>query len=658
MSFDSILIANRGEIACRIIRTARAIGLRTIAVYSDADEGAPHVVQADDAVRIGPPPAGESYLRGDAMIAAAVDMQAGAIHPGYGFLSENDRFAEAVADAGLVFIGPPSKAISLMGNKAAAKRLMLEAGVPCVPGYHGKDQSDEAFIEAATNIGFPVMVKAADGGGGKGMRQVENEHGLAAALAIARSEAESAFGSNELILEKAIDGARHVEIQVFADIFGNTIHLGERDCSIQRRHQKVIEEAPCPVVSPGLRQAMGEAAVSAAKAVDYRGAGTVEFLLDSAGAFFFLEMNTRLQVEHPVTEMVTGLDLVALQIAISRGEKLPLTQNNVALGGHAIEARLYAEDPARDFMPDAGTVDLWRPAGGEGVRVDAGIDTGFEIPPHYDPLLAKIIAWGDSRETARLRLIQAIEDSVLLGPATNASFLIDILKKEAFANGTATTRFIADTYPEGISAADPGTDDVALAAALFLARRRDQAFAQAGYVSRSQLGWSSAPLPMIPLKLIQEEQVFDISARCRGTDWTLTIGAASSSVDSLSHTSNQVRARINGRRVEAFAFVTRTRISLAIAGKKFTFSVLDAATSEERGDSGRVVAPMPGLVIDVLVKAGETVAKGDVLAVLEAMKMQHRVVAKASGTLNTIKISPGDRLGSGDLMFMITEAGA
>ena len=446
--FDSILVANRGEIAVRVMRTAQALGYRAIAVYSEADAKAPHVRMADDAVLIGPAPVGESYLDMDRILKAVKDSGAQAVHPGYGFMSENAAFAEACDKAGLVFIGPTSDAINLMGNKAEAKRRMIEADVPCVPGYEGEDQSDAAMMKAAGKIGFPLMVKAASGGGGRGMRLVEKADGVADALNAARSEALNAFGSDELILERAIIKPRHVEVQVFADTLGNVIHLGERDCSVQRRHQKVVEEAPCPIMTEELRVRMGAAAVEAARSIDYRGAGTVEFLLDGNGEFYFLEMNTRLQVEHPVTEMITGLDLVALQIQVAEGRPLGLSQEDISLNGHAIEVRLYAEDPAQDFLPVTGAIDLWQPATGEGVRVDAGIETGMEISPFYDPMVAKVIAWGDSREIARHRLINALKETALFGSTTNRSFLIDVLGREAFAKGEATTAFIGDEFTE------------------------------------------------------------------------------------------------------------------------------------------------------------------------------------------------------------------
>ena len=399
-TFSKILIANRGEIACRVMRTARDMGYRTVAVYSDADADALHVREADEAVRIGPAPVGESYLKADAILAAAKLSGADAVHPGYGFLSENDAFAAACEQAGLVFIGPTSDAIRAMGNKAAAKRLMIEAGVPCVPGYQGEDQSDAKLAEEAKRIGFPIMAKAAAGGGGRGMRLILRAEDFADAVSTARSEAINAFGSGELILEKAVVDARHVEVQVFGDAHGNVIHLGERDCSVQRRHQKVIEEAPSPAVSPELRAKMGAAAVAAAKAIAYRGAGTVEFLLDGSGEFYFLEMNTRLQVEHPVTEEITMLDLVEWQLRVAAGEPLPMTQDEIELDGAAIEVRLYAEDPSKNFLPQSGRIQVWAPAEGAGVRVDHGIRSGQEISPFYDPMIAKVIAWGDTRGSA------------------------------------------------------------------------------------------------------------------------------------------------------------------------------------------------------------------------------------------------------------------
>jgi geranyl-CoA carboxylase alpha subunit len=463
--FRTILIANRGEIACRVMRTAKAMSYRTAAVYSDADADALHVRSADVAACIGPAEARASYLNAAAIIAAAKRLGADAVHPGYGFLSENADFACACAEAGLVFIGPSPDAIAAMGNKAAAKRRMLEAGVPCVPGYQGGDQSDATLAREAERIGFPVMVKAAAGGGGRGMRLVPSKKELPAALAAARAEATSAFGSGELILEKAVVGARHVEIQILADAHGACIHLGERDCSVQRRHQKVLEEAPSPAVDADLRTRMGAAAVAAARAIGYTNVGTVEFLLSPDGAYYFLEMNTRLQVEHPVTEMITGLDLVELQLRIAAGERLEIAQEDVCFTGHAIEARLYAEAPHRQFLPQSGTLVAWHPPFGAGVRVDHGLRESQAISPYYDPLLAKIIAHGATREAARRKLIQALEGTIALGIATNRAFLIDCLSQPEFTAGRATTQFIPTHFAK---VAKPPADDGALALAAVL----------------------------------------------------------------------------------------------------------------------------------------------------------------------------------------------
>src|SRR6202167_6665097 len=452
VEFSKILIANRGEIACRVARSAKSLGYRTVAVFSDADAGAVHVQQADEAVRIGPPAAKESYLNIDALLAAAKLARADAVHPCYGFLSENAAFARACVDAGLVFIGPPAAAIEAMGDKAKAKSLMASAGIPGVSGYHEAAQSNDRLMKESRRIGFPLMVKATAGGGGRGMRLVASQSDLAEALARARSEAAGAFGSEGLILEKAVADARHVEFQIFADQHGNVIHLGERECSIQRRHQKVIEEAPSLVLSAELRARMGEAAVAAARAISYVGAGTVEFLLDASGNFYFLEMNTRLQVEHAVTEAITGIDMVGWQLRIAAGEPLPLAQPDLQFHGHAIEARLYAEDPYTDFLPQSGLLADWRPAKGEGVRIDHGVAPGENISPFYDPMLAKVIAHGGTREEARRRLIVALEDTVVLALNTNRAFLAAALRHPAFIAGQATTAFNERHFPPGSDA--------------------------------------------------------------------------------------------------------------------------------------------------------------------------------------------------------------
>ncbi|WP_438998865.1 acetyl-CoA carboxylase biotin carboxylase subunit, partial [Variovorax beijingensis] len=455
MSFHKILVANRGEIALRVMRTARAMGHRTVAVYSSADADAEHVRQADQAVWIGEPLPAQSYLNIAAIVEAAHSSGAEAVHPGYGFLAENAEFAQACRDAGLVFIGPSPEAIRAMGDKAAAKRLMQAAGVPCIPGYQGEDQRAATLAAEAARIGWPVMIKATAGGGGRGMRLAPSADAFAELLQSAQSEALHAFGDATVILERAIAAPRHIEIQVFADRHGNAIHLGERDCSVQRRHQKLIEESPSPAVSGALRERMGAAAVAAARAIGYEGAGTLEFLLDAKGAYWFMEMNTRLQVEHPVTEAVAGLDLVELQLRVAAGEPLPLAQQDVRLSGHAIEVRLCAEDPRQGFMPQSGTLAAWRPS--PALRVEHALRDGAAVPPFYDSMIAKLVAHGPTREEARRRLVAGLQDTVALGLATNQQFLQRALSHPVFAGGSATTAFIAE-HTEALLAPDPAME--------------------------------------------------------------------------------------------------------------------------------------------------------------------------------------------------------
>ncbi|MGM0585548.1 MAG: acetyl-CoA carboxylase biotin carboxylase subunit [Pseudomonadota bacterium] len=658
IDFDTILIANRGEIAARVIRTARSLGLRSVAVYSEADAGAPHVRLADEAVEIGPGPAAQSYLDAERILSAARETGAQAVHPGYGFLSENAGFARACAEAGLVFIGPPPEAIALMGDKAAAKRRMLAAGVPCVPGYEGEDQSEATLIAEAERIGLPLMVKAAAGGGGRGMRLVAEAAALPDALRAARAEAESAFGAGDLILERAVQRPRHVEIQVFADAHGNVIHLGERDCSVQRRHQKVLEEAPCPVMTPELRARMGEAAVEAARAIDYRGAGTVEFLLDESGEFCFLEMNTRLQVEHPVTEMVTGLDLVALQIQVAQGEALPLAQDDLRLQGHAIEARLYAEDPAHDFRPAPGTVELWRPAQGEGVRIDAGVETGTEVPPFYDPMIAKVIAHGSTRDAARRGLIAALRDTAAFGPVTNRRFLMDLLAHPDFAAGRATTGFIAENFPADALAAPEATfEDAALAALLLFLDARDRAQAASLGVPDALLDWSSSGLLTSRLQLAADGASFDVTVTPLGRGrYRLADGERTTEADLLARKDGRARIALEGRRREAlFHIPAPGRLALSRDGRELAFrdAVAAPAGGEEAESDGRVSAPMPGALVELLAAEGARVRAGDRVAVLEAMKMRHDLLAPADGTVEALRAAVGDHLSAGQAILDI-----
>jgi geranyl-CoA carboxylase alpha subunit len=668
--FNSILIANRGEIACRVIRTAKELGYRTIAVYSDADAGAPHVQLADEAVRIGPGPVGESYLLAERILEAAATSGAEAIHPGYGFLSENAAFAEAVEAAGLVFIGPSAEAIEVMGNKAESKRRMIAAGVPCVPGYEGHDQSDETLLVEGAKIPLPLMVKAAAGGGGRGMRLVHDQADLANAIKLARAEAESAFGSGELILEKAIIKPRHVEIQVFADTFGNTVHLGERDCSVQRRHQKVIEEAPCPIMTPELREQMGQAAISAAKSVNYRGAGTVEFLLDSgkSAAFYFLEMNTRLQVEHPVTELITGLDLVALQIAVAQGEPLALEQADIQLEGHAIEVRLYTEDPSQDFLPASGPVELWQPASAVGLRIDSGICSGQGISPFYDPMVAKVIGYGPNREVARQRLIAGLKETVLFGTPNNTRFLIQCLEKQQFIDGLSTTAFIAEEFSEADLANPlPAFADAAVAAVLELRLEHNQLFQRALGVSHNLKDWTSASCLVSRKQYQFDELIYDLAISPEGKDSYRITGMVTAmdtgesptvvvTLSQLQDTSAQLL--VDGKAITAtYMSPKKGQLYCSLEGRSAFYKdliILDGLADEAVG-GGRVISPMHGLLLDVLVAPGDLVVKGQVLAVLEAMKMHYEITAEIDGTVVEVSAVTGNQVATDDLLIEIAE---
>ena len=650
----SLLVANRGEIALRIMKTARAMGITCIAVHTVADAASPHVAFADRAICIGAGPVGDSYLAAEKLIAAAREAGADAVHPGYGFLSESAEFASACTGAGLIFIGPGAEAIALMGNKAAAKRRMIAAGVPCVPGYEGEDQSADVLAAEAARIGYPVMIKAAAGGGGRGMRLVEAQAEFAGALGLAQSEALSAFGSDEVILEKAVIRPRHVEIQVFADSQGNTIHLGERDCSVQRRHQKVVEEAPSPALDEDLRARMGSAAVEAARAIGYVGAGTVEFLLDDSGAFYFLEMNTRLQVEHPVTEMITGLDLVALQIRVAGGQPLGIVQEDVTLTGHAIEVRLYAEDPAQDFLPQAGRIAQWQPPDGTGIRVDAGIVSGQEVSPYYDPMLAKVIAHGATRAEALEQLIGALKDLALFGPASNRDFLLRVLNHPEFAGGKATTGFIADHLPGDLTAPF-GSAEVALAAALIY--RNDQAVAaRASGVAPELLGWSAQGALHARMKIAAGEAIHDLRLSETGGTLTVAGGEWSHQVTGLDSA-----LRVDGARADLrHTYLEGDRLFLATGARIFEVTRIRAGVSAAAGEaSGQITAPMHGALLEVCVAAGDSVTPGSRLAVLEAMKMQHEILAAAAGVVAEVPVAAGTQVKAGDLLVSIdVEGGA
>ncbi|MBK9595846.1 MAG: ATP-grasp domain-containing protein [Rhodocyclales bacterium] len=646
--FSKVLIANRGEIACRVIRSCRARGLRTVAVVSEADRHALHARLADEAYEIGGAPPRESYLNIERLIAAARATGAQAVHPGYGFLSENADFAEACAAAGLVFIGPPPEAIRLMGNKAAAKRRMREAGVPCIPGYDGSDQSDATLMREAEKVGLPLMIKAAAGGGGRGMRRVDDLAELPAALASARSEALSAFGSGELILEYALTAPRHVEVQVFADAQGNVIHLGERDCSIQRRHQKVIEEAPSPAVSPELRARMGEAAVRAAKAIGYVGAGTIEFLL-AEGDFVFMEMNTRLQVEHPVTELVTGLDLVDLQLRVAAGEPLPLSQADVRLDGHAIEARLYAENPDAGFLPQTGTLLRWQPPAN--VRVDAGVDAGTEITSHYDPLLAKVIAHGATRDAARQKLIAALRDTTALGVTTNKAFLVGCLEHPEFFAGRATTDFIAAHFAPQADA-DPRSELLAAAALVF-------AQTSAARLPQPELAfWRSSGAATMHYTLGLGNRAVPLRLTFVGDKcFEAEANGVTNALELIDCTTDSWRiAFANLHLAVRYAFDAEGRLHLDVDGVQAVVSDLTmqpAQSRESAAGSGRITPPMNGRVVAVLAAAGAQVKRGQGLIVLESMKMEHTLAAPCDGVLAELTCAVGEQVAPGKLLARV-----
>ncbi|MFP3980136.1 MAG: acetyl/propionyl/methylcrotonyl-CoA carboxylase subunit alpha [Desulfobacterales bacterium] len=636
---DKILIANRGEIALRIIQTAKNLGYRTVAVYSEADTNALHLAAADEAACIGPPTAGQSYLAKENIIEAARLTGADAVHPGYGFLAENAEFARACGEAGLVFIGPGPEAMDLMGSKRLAKETLIAAGVPCVPGYQGADQSDETLIAEAEKIGLPVMVKASAGGGGRGMRLVTEAGRLAENIKNARAEARSTFGSDELILEKAIVEPRHIEIQVFADNFGNAVYLGERDCSVQRRHQKVVEEAPSPFVDEPLRQQMGEAAVNAAKACGYRGAGTVEFMVDADKNFYFLEMNTRLQVEHPVTEMITGLDLVAWQIRIADGGALPLSQEQIALSGHAVEARLYAEDARRSFMPQTGKVLAWQVPQRDDVRVDTGIEAGQEISPYYDPIVAKIICRGADRDEARRRLASALQDTVLLGLNNNKLFLERIIRHPVFAAGQATTAFIEQHFNEDISMTEDALSAKTQALAAML-------IYQGASPAAPDTDWHTPAPYRYSFKLRCDEKDHEVFLVKKGDQFTVTTADHEVVLHWAGADGNTAAYIDHGvRRRAGFAF-SENRLYLDDGSGHFIFEdcTLEIAAASGAAGSGEIYAPMNGVVVEVSVIEGQTVEAGQTMAVVEAMKMQHQIPAARSGTVESILVSAGDQV--------------
>jgi geranyl-CoA carboxylase alpha subunit len=642
--FAKILIANRGEIALRIMRTARRLGYTTVAVYSDADRDALHVRAADQAVRIGEALPAKSYLDIAAIIEVAKASGADAVHPGYGFLAENEHFARACREASLVFIGPSPEAIKAMGNKAGAKDIMQKAGVPCVPGYQGADQSDAVMLAEAKKIGFPVMIKAVAGGGGRGMRLVADAASFPDGLRSARSEAQGAFGDATVILERAIVDPRHIEIQVFGDAHGNAIHLGERDCSVQRRHQKLIEEAPSPAVSPELRARMGAVAVAAVKALRYEGAGTLEFLLDASGAFYFMEMNTRLQVEHPVTEAITGLDLVELQLHVAAGEPLGLSQDDVKFSGHAIEVRLCSEDAARDFMPQSGRMALWQMP--ESIRVEHALQSGAEIPPFYDSMIAKLVGHGATRDEARRRLIAGLDEAVAFGVTTNQAFLAACLRHPAFAAGEATTGFIEQHRGELLA---PSVADIGFAALLL-------------YVSDPcappwRAGRTLAASFSIPLRIGVGDAVHEAEiGRERDGGYVAEVGGKAQRFEIEEFDRDTIRFRRNG--VSASAKFLRDGDRLYTQQDGVTLSIRDLtlaapASVAPAGGDGKVRAAMNGRVVAVLVKLGDRVVAGQPVMTLEAMKMEHVHTAGIAGVVAAIDVAEGEQVTTGKVVVEI-----
>ena len=661
--FDKILIANRGEIACRIARTARRMGIATVAVYSEADIHARHVQLCDEAYLIGPAPAQESYLCMEKILQVAARSGAQAIHPGYGFLSENAEFAAACGEAGVTFIGPTAPAIVAMGSKSEAKRLMAEAGVPLVPGYHGDDQSLETLHSEADRMGYPLLIKASAGGGGKGMRVVESAADFDDALSAARREARSSFGDDRVLLERYLPAPRHVELQVFADSLGNAVHLFERDCSVQRRHQKVMEEAPAPGMTAELRARMGQAAMDAARAIDYQGAGTVEFLLDADGTFYFMEMNTRLQVEHPVTEMISGQDLVEWQLRVAAGEALPLTQEQLQINGHAFEARIYAETPARDFLPATGRLrHLRTPEQGPHVRVDTGVEQGDEVSVHYDPMIAKLIVWDRDRASALRRLRTALAEYRIVGVNTNLEFLSTLCAHPAFAAAELDTGFIqkhrAALLPEQAEMPD---EVLALAALseLLSTRQRSEAVRAVsndpGSPWGNGRGWRMNQDNFHRLCFRLGEEEVTVVAHYRPGFFLLELPGGEFRISGEITDDGDLLADLDGRRMKAVMVRHDAELTLLHQGRAWQMVLHDPRSDsmEGEGEGGGLVAPMPGAVIAVHVTPGDEVSRGDPLMIVEAMKMEHTITAPTDGRVKEIHFAVNEQVEEGDELLVL-----
>jgi 3-methylcrotonyl-CoA carboxylase alpha subunit len=646
--FTKILIANRGEIACRIITTAKKLGISTVAVYSDADKNSLHVTQADEAIYIGASPSRESYLVIDKVINAALATGAQAIHPGYGFLSENAEFCQACDANNIIFIGPPVAAIKAMGSKSAAKTIMEKAGVPLVPGYHGDDQNPTILKQAADDMGYPVLLKATAGGGGKGMRQVWNAAEFTSALDAAKREALNGFNADNMLVEKYLTQPRHIEIQVFCDNFGNAVYLAERDCSVQRRHQKVIEEAPAPGMTTELRQQMGDAAIRAAHAIDYRGAGTIEFLLDVDGSFYFMEMNTRLQVEHPVTEMITGQDLVEWQLRVANNEPLPLQQAQVHINGHAFEARIYAEDPRNDFLPATGTLEfLQAPTTSDVVRVDTGVIQGDDVSVYYDPMIAKLVVWSETRESALRLLAKSLQQYLIAGVTTNIEFLHCLATHKSFEKADFDTGFI-EKHQDTLQIKESAQPElIAQLGALYLNSNLTQQQKKNSDDRHSpwqnSQGWRANSENINSFDLVFAERPFAITIENK-SDQTLIKTNGVSVVASATLTGNELTACVNGHNIKATVFTSGTDIYIYTADHHSRLELLlpDLGTDNLTADGGALTAPMPGTIVELLVATGQAVTAGDALLVMEAMKMEHTINAPSNGKVAEFFYQVGD----------------
>ncbi len=654
-TFHKILVANRGEIALRVMRACRAMGIETVAVYSDADANSPHVRFAGEAVHLGAAPAKESYLRIEKIVEAAKRTGADAIHPGYGFLSENAEFADACVAAGIVFIGPSPQVIRQMGSKSAARQIVVTAGVPVVPGYDGEDQSVETLRGQILQIGFPVLIKASAGGGGKGMRVAQSENEIEAAVEAARREAEKAFGDGSLLLEKFVEQARHVEVQILGDAHGNLVHLFERDCSVQRRHQKIIEESPSPAVNDKLRRAMGEVADKVGRTIGYTNAGTVEFILAPSGEFYFIEVNTRLQVEHPVTEMITGLDLVRLQIEIAEGKPLPFAQNDLKTSGHAIEARLYAEDPQNDFLPSTGKIHDWRLAEAiEGLRIDAGVEQGAEVGIYYDPLLAKLIAHAEDRDTAIRKLVYALRQSSIQGLQTNRDFLIRLLEHQEFKQGRAHTSFISEHLDELTRGDDSQLSQASLvAAALYLQKQWQTAN---GLLSELPPSYRNNPYRDPSVKLQIGEEKVEVSWRQVADDrCEVKVFGSSVAAQVLCCAPGRLRIALDGlQRKFRIVEVNDELYVHSSLGSRAVKRLPRHPIHHVASDEGSANSPMPGQVLKVLVEAGQKVRASDPLIILEAMKMEHTMRAAVEGVVEAVLVRPGEVVAPGQVLVQIT----